>query len=529
MISNPNYIYQQTADISSLSNTLLNLSSATIENPHIKELNQILGKVKTKIQEEQDKKQQIEKNSKLQINESKSLTFEFDLIKPTFLNNITIPAICRTYFIKKEEIDWEAPLLQESSVKTCIVIHDKPFAVGAMRYAFYMRDLNYEEDMVAKIPKIINEKYTPKKMKKEIEALFICAHILSEFNDRIVSFFPDNTSLLSFVHCYIYELLSDSVPFKYYWVENYIESSYEKFNNNNGWVAVHNHPVSNIAQALSHFSWQFTKGYLMIVDLQGGSAVLTDPQIHCVNMKRFGSGNMGYVGMLKFFMTHVCNEYCKKLNLIDPRAEESTFFDPEFYNYLDEMPETDEMIMKICDLCQKPYKINNQKYYEVRLKYYEVYCFQCRRMKSTYQKKKCIDCQYPFWFSGYWFYMKRTENPIRCEVCRKKNRDKLRILQRNKKTFKTYFNLSVKSLCEESKDPKTNKNYVFISKIDETGVGFKMGLRKKDIFLKLQKEEIKAPEDIYRLMGIWKKEKKGKLDLMFQRDKQLIHFIIVED
>jgi hypothetical protein len=32
----------------------------------------------------------------------------------------------------------------------------------------------------------------------------------------------------------------------------------------------------------------------MIVDLQGASGILTDPQIHCLDNKRFGSGNLGY-------------------------------------------------------------------------------------------------------------------------------------------------------------------------------------------------------------------------------------------
>lgn len=534
MLNYSDYINQQTRNISALSKTLENLPlSSTRESPQIKELNQILEKLKTKFKEEKDEKLKIENNNKFPIEKSKILELRFDSNKPNFANYKIIPAICRTYFIKKErdeEIDWEAPLLQESSIHTRIVIHDKPFAAGALRYAFHMRDLDYKEDMVAKIPKIINEKYTPRKMRKEIESLFICAHILSEFNDRLLSLFSDKTSLLSFVHCYIYELLSDSVPFQYYWVENYIESSYEKFNNNDGWVALHNHPISHVAQALSHFSWQFTKGYLMIVDLQGGSAVLTDPQIHCINLKRFGAGNQGFLGMNKFFMTHFCNEYCKKLNLIDPRVEQHSLFKKEFYYNYEGMPQTDETIIKLCDLCKKPSEINNKDYFEWRLKFDEVYCFSCQKKKgSTYQKKKCKDCREFFWFSPYWFHMKRSENPIRCVICRKDNRDKLRSLQQAKKTFKNYFDLSVKNLYEENKTPEIDQNYVYISKIDAKGVGFKMGLRKEDILLNLQKKEITKAEDVYRLMGIWKEGRKGKLNLTVRRGMQIIKFAITED
>jgi hypothetical protein len=56
----------------------------------------------------------------------------------------------------------------------------------------------------------------------------------------------------------------------------------------------------------------------MVVDLQGVSNVLTDPQIHCIDKKRFGAGNLGYEGMLRFFNTHSCNKYCKILDLINP-------------------------------------------------------------------------------------------------------------------------------------------------------------------------------------------------------------------
>mmetsp|Transcript_30140 Transcript_30140/g.29424 ORF Transcript_30140/g.29424 Transcript_30140/m.29424 type:complete len:82 (-) Transcript_30140:352-597(-) len=54
-------------------------------------------------------------------------------------------------------------------------------------------------------------------------------------------------------------------------------------------------------------------------DLQGVGNILTDPQIHCIDQDRFGSGNLGLYGILLFFNTHVCNEFCHQLNLIHPR------------------------------------------------------------------------------------------------------------------------------------------------------------------------------------------------------------------
>ena len=62
-----------------------------------------------------------------------------------------------------------------------------------------------------------------------------------------------------------------------------------------------------------------TEGFLMIVDLQGVNGVLTDPQIHCIDYTRFGKGNLGYEGILKFFFSHKCNQFCKDLGLVNPQ------------------------------------------------------------------------------------------------------------------------------------------------------------------------------------------------------------------
>ncbi len=47
--------------------------------------------------------------------------------------------------------------------------------------------------------------------------------------------------------------------------------------------------------------------------------VLTDPQIHCLDKSKYGKGNLGYQGILMFFNSHNCNEYCKFLGLVNPR------------------------------------------------------------------------------------------------------------------------------------------------------------------------------------------------------------------
>ena len=119
-----------------------------------------------------------------------------------------------------------------------------------------------------------------------------------------------------------------------------------------------------MAQSLSHFSWQYTRGYLMIVDIQGCLNVLTDPQIHCLDENRFGSGNLGYYGMIKFFITHNCNKYCKELGLLHPKDHNSLPNDFPFFIDKFIKPAKNVELNKICELCNSKFIIGSQKYYE---------------------------------------------------------------------------------------------------------------------------------------------------------------------
>ena len=376
---------------------------------------------------------------KVETQNKKELSFEFDNQSPNW-NNIQkercFKAICHTWFIVKDKdvsINWSKPLIQKSQISTSIWINDKPFSAGAMRFAFYMKDLELNQKLVAKIPKIIDDSYNPTQMMRDIEALFICTHIINEFNDRIISFLPDNNMLMNFVNGFIYEVLDDNFPFKFWWGENFIDGNYEKFNNNAGWESKNLQQTSLAAHALSHFSWQYTRGYLMIVDLQGGCGSLTDPQIHCIEKKRFGKGNLGIFGIVKFFVSHNCNYFCEKLNLVNPQnnIKDETLEENVSAFFLNKItkPMKNELLYKLCDLCRKPYQIYSETYYFNRRKFPELYCKFCEQEKNREMKEgKCCEesCQKTFKYSVFWFKMKRTDAPIRCHNCRLLYRNKMR-------------------------------------------------------------------------------------------------------
>ena len=104
-----------------------------------------------------------------------------------------------------------------------------------MRYAFYMYDMFTMEDYVVKLPKNLKpSSYNLDVMKNDMEAMFICNHIVSDFNEQLIKYY-DVKFLIEFVHSFIVEILDENSTYKYYYGENFINGIYEKYNNNAGW------------------------------------------------------------------------------------------------------------------------------------------------------------------------------------------------------------------------------------------------------------------------------------------------------
>ena len=206
-------------------------------------------------------------------------------------------AIAYSFFIVKDkgiEINWRNPLIQKSFINTKVWIAPTPFSSGMIRYAFYMKDVIVEEKLVGKIPKNRDSSYNIESMKNDVESLIMLDHLINEFNEYMLYTFQSKEKLLlNGTHSYIYEILNDKFKYPYLWVENLIEGNYKKYNNNAGWFNPEDSLVNQTAQAFSHFSWQFTKGYMIIVDLQGTYGVFTDPEMHCLDQRKYGKGNLG--------------------------------------------------------------------------------------------------------------------------------------------------------------------------------------------------------------------------------------------
>mmetsp|Transcript_106797 Transcript_106797/g.275997 ORF Transcript_106797/g.275997 Transcript_106797/m.275997 type:complete len:358 (+) Transcript_106797:44-1117(+) len=91
-------------------------------------------------------------------------------------------------------------------------------------------------------------------------------------------------------------------------VEPFIPN-FKKFNSNTG-KADNNYEV---AQALSHFSYDYSLGQLVLCDLQGGmegSRCTLSDVVLLSNARAFGTTDLGSKGIENFFHHHRCNKIC---------------------------------------------------------------------------------------------------------------------------------------------------------------------------------------------------------------------------
>eukprot|EP00930_Biecheleria_cincta_P074284 TRINITY_DN6148_c0_g3_i1.p1 TRINITY_DN6148_c0_g3~~TRINITY_DN6148_c0_g3_i1.p1 ORF type:complete len:2010 (+),score=360.50 TRINITY_DN6148_c0_g3_i1:98-6127(+) len=104
-------------------------------------------------------------------------------------------------------------------------------------------------------------------------------------------------------------------------IEPFIEGNFRKYNSNNGWVppedtSRNKNAVRDYMQALSHYSWHWSSGDILLCDLQGAfqdnTFVLTCPAIHSTQAGHFGKTDLGIAGQAAFLDTHECSAWCHR-------------------------------------------------------------------------------------------------------------------------------------------------------------------------------------------------------------------------
>ncbi|XP_034730518.1 transient receptor potential cation channel subfamily M member 7-like isoform X2 [Etheostoma cragini] len=112
-------------------------------------------------------------------------------------------------------------------------------------------------------------------------------------------------------------------------IEECITGEFRKFNNNNGDEIVPTNLLEETMLAFSHWTYEYTCGELLVLDLQGVGDTLTDPSVIKSSEKGsydmiFGPANLGDDAIRNFQAKHHCNSCCRKLKLQDLKRNDYT-------------------------------------------------------------------------------------------------------------------------------------------------------------------------------------------------------------
>ncbi|XP_066567246.1 transient receptor potential cation channel subfamily M member 6 isoform X1 [Amia ocellicauda] len=112
-------------------------------------------------------------------------------------------------------------------------------------------------------------------------------------------------------------------------IEKKINGDFKKYNNNNGEEITPMNVLDETVLAFSHWTYEYSRGELLVLDLQGVGENLTDPSVIKAEDKHvqemvFGPANIGDDAIKNFIQKHQCNTCCKKLKLPDLRRNSFT-------------------------------------------------------------------------------------------------------------------------------------------------------------------------------------------------------------
>ena len=193
-----------------------------------------------------------------------------------------------------------------SKTKTNTTVHrfhirEKPFASGRMRYAFPAVSEDGQR-FVIKVHK--------SKQNQTADAALADAETQA-FARQFAVAFSRQVPEYSIQFLEVWKLSFQRWPVaRYATLEQFVPGRYEKYTSNAGYKS--DSQGSVLAEAFSHFTWQYSGGRVMVTDLQGFcQSILTDPQIHCKKKGSFSRGNLGIDGMDQFFHSHQCNALCR--------------------------------------------------------------------------------------------------------------------------------------------------------------------------------------------------------------------------
>ncbi|PIO39303.1 hypothetical protein AB205_0183980 [Aquarana catesbeiana] len=107
---------------------------------------------------------------------------------------------------------------------------------------------------------------------------------------------------------------------QWFTIEECMAGRFRKYNNNTGNETVPSNKLEKTMLAYSHWTYEYTRGEFLVLDLQGVGENLTDPSVIKAGERRsndmvFGPANLGDDAIKNFCANHQCNTCCKHLKL----------------------------------------------------------------------------------------------------------------------------------------------------------------------------------------------------------------------
>ncbi|NXG25892.1 ALPK1 kinase, partial [Grallaria varia] len=198
---------------------------------------------------------------------------------------------------------------------------------GKQRSAFWIHFLHQEESLGRYVGKEYKEEKGLLHHFSDVERQMTAQYYVTEFNKRLYE--QKVPTQIFYIPSAVLLILEDRTIKGCVSVEPYILGEFVKLSNNTK-VVKNEYKATEYGLAYGHFSYEFSKGTDVVVDLQGwvtgngkGLIYLTDPQIHSLNSKDVSRSNFGKKGIYYFFNDqHVeCNEICRSLSLTRPSVE----------------------------------------------------------------------------------------------------------------------------------------------------------------------------------------------------------------
>ena len=268
-------------------------------------------------------------------------------------------------------------------------------------FEFDISSLTYNLKGIDDLRGINYECYIPKKIKvKEFNDIntfidnhlinsSICSYISDSFNIRIFEELPSLKQFIKFKQLSLIEIINNSNE---KFPSNYLLcSNKSSFPSND--ISI---PSKKILDAFSHFSFQYSEGNLLISNL------IIDEKINLIsNYKIYKNCKEDYKDIMKFFISHYCNEICHKLKLYNPkRVKKNEDIKSDFFSR-DKITDT-----KLCECCKIPMTSRDKC------------CQYCnKKILDTQINCKCEKCGNNFIFSLYYYNMKMICIPNKCQNC----------------------------------------------------------------------------------------------------------------